>query len=94
MSNLREKYQKAKRIIYNSSSNDFNDEPEYKLQKVRVYGESKSGKSYIIDSYGNKKFSCNKSNIFFNKTDFEQKMDKIQGFLLLENQKKYLLNMF
>ena len=40
---------KAKRIIVNPSSNDWNDEPEYKLQKIRIYGESKSMKSYIID---------------------------------------------
>ena len=35
-----DKFIKARRIIYNPSANDFNDEPEYKLQKVRIYGES------------------------------------------------------
>lgn len=36
------KFIKARRIIYNPHANDWNDEPEYKLQKVRVYGESNS----------------------------------------------------
>lgn len=87
-------YRKAKRIIYNKASNDWNDEPDYKLQKVRVYGESKSKKSYIIDSYGNKKFSCHKSNVFFNKQDLQDKIDNITGFNLLENEKQYLLKIF
>ena len=86
-------YRKAKRIIYNPSSNDWNDEPEYKLQKVRVYGESISKKSYIVDSYGKKKFSCHKSQIFFNKKDFEDKKNNILGFSLTENQKQYLFNL-
>lgn len=88
------RYKKAKRIIYNPRYNDWNIEPEYTLQNVRVYGKSKSGKSYIVDSYGKKKFSVLKSNIYFNKKDFEEKKDKIQGFLLLESQKKYLLDLF
>lgn len=87
-------YKKARRIIYNPSSNDFNDEPEYKLQKVRVYGESKSKKSYIIDSYGNKKFSCHKSQIFFNKDDFLEKKDNIEQFKLNEFEKQYLEKQF
>lgn len=87
-------YRKARRIIYNPSSNDFNDEPEYKLQKVRVYGESKSKKSYIIDSYGNKKFSCHKSQIFFNKDDFLEKKDNIEQFKLNEIEKQYLEKQF
>lgn len=87
-------YIKAKRIIYNQSSNDFNNEPEYKLQKVRVYGESNSKKSYIIDSYGKKRFSCHKSNIFFSKEDFKQKMNNILNFKLSEFEKEYLLEQF
>lgn len=87
-------YRKARRIIYNSSSNDFNDEPEYKLQKVRVYGESKNKKTYIIDSYGNKKFSCHKSQIFFNKDDFLEKKDNIEQFKLNEFAKQYLEKQF
>lgn len=89
-----EKYKKARRIIVNQSANDWNNEPEYKLQKVRVYGESNSKKSFIIDSYGNKKFSCNKTQIFFNKEDFKRKMDNIEGFNLTEYEKEYLLNLF
>ena len=47
------KFIKGRRIIFNPSANDFNDEPEYKLQKVRIYGESNSKKSYIISfSFG------------------------------------------
>lgn len=88
------KYIKARRIIYNSSANDWNDEPEYKLQKVRVYGESNSRKSYLIDSYGNKKFSCNKSQVFFDKKDFEEKMNNIDGFKLTDFEKEYLLKQF
>lgn len=87
-------YKKARRIIYNSASNDWNNEPEYKLQKIRVYGESKSKKSYIIDSYGNKKFSCHKSNVFFNKEDLKNKMNNLVGFNLTQSQKEYLLNIF
>ena len=41
MENENKKLRKARRIIVNKSSNDWNDEPEYKLQKVRVYGENK-----------------------------------------------------
>lgn len=89
-----EKYKKARRIIINKSANDWNNEPEYKLQKVRVYGESNSKKSYIIDSYGNKKFSCNKTQIFLNKEDFKNKMDNIEGFNLTEYEKEYLLSLF
>lgn len=89
-----EKYKKARRIIVNQSANDWNNEPEYKLQKVRVYGESNSRKSFIIDSYGNKKFSCLKTQIFFNKEDFKNKMDNIEGFNLSEYEKEYLLNSF
>lgn len=88
-----EKYKKARRIIVNQSANDWNNEPEYKLQKVRVYGESNNKKSFIIDSYG-KKFSCNKTQIFFNKEDFKNKMDNIEGFNLTEYEKEYLLNLF
>lgn len=87
-------FKKAKRIIYNLESNDWNNEPEYKLQKVRVYGEAKHGESYVIDSYGNRKFNCNKTQIFFNKADFENKMNDIQGFKLFEHQKEYLLKQF
>jgi len=87
-------YIKAKRIIYNQSSNDFNDEPEYKLQKVRVYGESNSKKSYVIDSCGNKKFTCHKSNIFFNKEDFKEKMNNILNFNLTKFEQEYLLKQF
>lgn len=89
-----EKYIKAKRIIYNSASNDWNDEPEYKLQKIRIYGESKSGKSYIIDSYGAGRFACNKNEVFLNKKDFEEKINKPLRFNLTENEKQYLLNIF
>ena len=87
-------YIKAKRIIFNSSSNDWNNEPEYKLQKVRIYGETQSGKCYVIDSYGSKKFSCNKSQIFLNKQDFEEKMNNIQNFKLTEYEQNYLLKQF
>lgn len=87
-------YIKAKRIIYNRSSNDWNDEPEYKLQKVRIYGETQNKKSYVIDSYGRFKFSCNKSQIFLNKQDFKEKMNSIQNFKLLDYEQKYLLNQF
>lgn len=89
-----EKYKKARRIIVNQSANDWNNEPEYKLQKVRVYGKSKSKKSFIIDSYGNKKFSCNKSLIFFDKEDFKNKMNNIEFFNLAEYEKEYLLSLF
>lgn len=85
---------KARRIIVNMSSNDWNDEPEYKLQKVRIYGETKSKKSYVIDSYGNRKFSCHKSNVFLNKDDFVNKMDNIDRFKLMEYDKQYLLKQF
>lgn len=88
------KFIKAKRIIINQSSNDWNDESEYKLQKIRIYGESKSMKSYIIDSYGSKKFNCLKTQVFLNKKDMERKIDNIEGFRLTENEKQYLLNSF
>ena len=89
-----EKPIKAKRIIANPHSNDFNDEPEYKLQKVRIYGESKTGKSYIVDSYGKFKFHCPKSRIFLNKKDLENKIDNIEGFELTNYKKEYLLEIF
>lgn len=87
-------YIKARRIIYNPSANDFNNEPEYKLQKVRIYGESNSKKSYIIDSYGRQKFSCNKTQVFLNKEDFVNKMNNIFMFDLNEYEKDYLLKQF
>lgn len=85
---------KARRIIYNNSSNDWNNEPEYKLQKVRIYGENKKSTSYIIDSYRNFKFTCHKSQIFLNKEDFNNKKDNILNFDLSENEKKYLESLF
>ena len=85
---------KARRIIYNQASNDWNDEPEYKLQKIRIYGETKSNKSYVIDSYGSRKFACNKNEVFTNKKDFQEKIDKITRYNLTEGQKQYLLNQF
>lgn len=85
---------KARRIIYNQASNDWNDEPEYKVQKVRIYGETKSNKSFVIDSYGHGKFACNKNEVFLNRKDFEEKIDKVTRFNLTENQKQYLLNQF
>lgn len=88
------KYIKARRIIYNPHSNDWNNEPEYKLQKIRIYGESNSKKSYIIDSYGNKKFSCDKSQIFMNKQDFIDRCDNINGFKLTQYEKNYLVSLF
>lgn len=88
------RYRKGRRIIYNHSSNDWNDEPEYKLQKVRIYGETQSRKCYVIDSYGNFKFACNKTQVFLNKEDFENKMNNIQDFKLTESEKNYLLKQF
>ncbi len=82
---------KARRIIVNKSSNDWNNEAEYKLQKVRIYGETQSGKCYVIDSYGKFKFSCNKTQIFLNKADFKSKMNDIQDFNLTDYEKQYLL---
>lgn len=90
----KDRYRKARRIIYNHSANEWNNEPEYKLQKVRIYGESNSKRSYIIDSYGSKKFNCNKTQIFFNKKDFEEKMDNIESFKLTKYEKDYLLKQF
>ena len=92
--NKMKKFIKGRRIIFNPSANDFNNEPEYKLQKVRIYGESNSKKSYIIDSYGRQKFSCNKSQVFFNKQDFIEKMDTIFMFNLNDFEKEYLLKQF
>lgn len=89
-----QKFIKARRIIYNPSANDFNNEPEYKLQKIRIYGESNSGKSYIIDSYGRHKFSCNKTQVFLDKQDFINKKDNIFMFDLNDYEKEYLLNQF
>lgn len=88
------RYIKARRIIYNNSSNDWNNEPEYKLQKIRIYGETQSGKCYVIDSYGNFKFACSKSQIFLNKEDFKNKMNNIQNFKLTEFEQNYLLKQF
>lgn len=85
---------KARRIIVNIHSNDWNDEPEYKLQKVRIYGENKNGKSYIVDSYGKFKFTCHKSQIFLSKDDFNNKKDNILNFNLFDYEKKYLESLF
>ena len=95
--NSYKKYDKviyAKRIIINKSSNDFNDEPEYKLQKIRIYGETKTGKSYIVDSYGKFKFKVIKSQVFLNLEDMKNKMDNIQNFNLQDYEKEYLLKQF
>ena len=49
------------------------------------------GKSYIIDSYGGHKFSCNKTQVFLNKQDFINKQDNIFMFDLMDYEKEYLL---
>lgn len=82
---------KGKRIIYNRASNDFNNEPDYKLQRVKIHGELNN--SYIVDT-GGKKFACDKSQIFLNKSDFENKMDNIKGFKLTTFEKEYLIKQF
>ena len=84
----------AKRIIVNPSSNDFNNEPEYKLQKVRIYGETKTGKSYIVDSYGKFKFKVLKSEIFLDLEDMKNKIDNIERFKLSGFEKAYLLKQY
>ncbi len=84
----------AKRIIVNKSSNDFNDESEYKLQKVRIYGETKTGKSYIVDSYGKFKFKVLKSQVFLSIEDMKNKIDNIQNFNLQDYEKEYLLKYY
>lgn len=52
------------------------------------------GRSYIIDSYGGKKFSCNKTQVFLDKQDFINKQDKIFMFNLSAKEKEYLLSQF
>lgn len=64
----------AYRLLYNKSSNDWNDEPEYKMQKVHIQGESKDRDMFLIDSYSKKTFWCDKNEIFLNKKDFERKI--------------------
>ena len=54
----------ARRKMFNRASNDWNDEPEYKMQKVRVRGETTDGKQFVVDSYGNFVFRVNKEDIF------------------------------
>ncbi len=79
---------KARRLIYNRDYNDFNKEPEYKLQKVRILEEFSWG--YIVDS-GSNKFKCNKNKVFRNKEDFKNKIDTIFGVDLTEEEKEELL---
>lgn len=52
------------------------------------------GKSYIVDSYDKYKFTCNKTQVFLNKKDFEEKMDNIENFKLTDFEKQYLLKQF
>ncbi len=54
----------ARRKMLNRASNDWNNESEYKMQKVRVRGETKDGKQFVVDSYGNFVFRVNKEDIF------------------------------
>ena len=84
----------AKRITINKSSNDWNNEPEYKLQKVRIYGETKTGKSYIIDSYGKFKFKVLKSQVFLSLEDMKSKINNIQNFNLQDYEKEFLLKQY
>ena len=79
---------KARRLIYNKYANDFNNELEWKLQKVRIHEEYSWG--YIVDS-GSNKFKCGKSKVFVNKEDFKDKIDCIFGVDLTEEEKKELL---
>ncbi len=65
---------KAYRLLYNKSCNDWNDEPEYKMQKVHIQGESKDREQFLVDSYGKKTFWCDKKEIFLNKNDFMMKI--------------------
>lgn len=52
------------------------------------------GKSYIVDSYDKYKFTCNKTQVFFNKQDFINKQDNIFMFDLMDYEKQYLLKQF
>lgn len=79
---------KARRLIYNRNYNDFNKEPQYKLQKVRIHEEFSWG--YIVDS-GSDKFKCGKSKVFKNKEDFNKKIDNIPSVFLTEQEKEELL---
>lgn len=82
---------KAKRIIYNKSANDFNNEPEYKLQKVLIWGETITHESYVLTNQGTKKYIRHKSQVFLDRLDLENKIDDIKGFDLTEHEKEYLL---
>lgn len=89
-----EKPIKAKRIIVNPHSNDFNNEPEYKLQKVLIWGETQTHKSYVITNSGTKKYTRPKSQVFLDRLDLENKIDDIEGFNLTNYEKEYLLERF
>lgn len=82
---------KAKRLIYNKSYNDFNEEPEYKLQNVRIHSEE--AYHYIVDSDGTK-FKASKSKVFLNKNDFFEKIDKIFGVYLSTEEIMELASQF
>lgn len=89
-----EKPIKAKRIIANPHANDFNNEPEYKLQKVLIWGETQTHKSYVITNSGTKKYIKPKTQVFLNRLDLENKIDNIEGFDLTNYEKEYLLKIF
>lgn len=51
-------FRRALRKLPNRASNDFNDEPEFKTQKVKVIGEVNyynGNKAYLVKDYNNKK---------------------------------------
>ena len=79
---------KARRLIYNRYANDFNNELEWKLQKVRILEENQT--YYIVDN-GSSKFKCSKNKVFVNKEDFKDKIDCIFGVDLTGEEKKELL---
>lgn len=62
------KYKKALRKIPNRASNDFNNEPEFVYQQVKIIGEVKyySGiEKYMVKDFSNNKFEAFKDDIIF-----------------------------
>ena len=78
---------KARRLIYNRNYNQWNNELEWKLQKVTIHEENKT--HYVVDS-GSYKFKCSKNKVFRNKEDFRNKIDNIFGVDLTEEKEELL----
>lgn len=79
---------RAWRICINPRSNDFNKEPDYIVVPYTIIGESKNGKSYLVERNGwhgkRHQHYIPKREFFFSKEGAEDALKQMQNEMYVE----------